>query len=94
MSRQVPVPPEHERQQIQGTQSDHSISRGEEEPAADENPFLVAEEVSFDQQSERAKHIGNLDDESAEPGHPSRENSPDTPDDLKKSIERSVPPSP
>jgi hypothetical protein len=93
MSRQIPVPPEHERQKIQETQSDHSISQGEE-PPEDENPFSVAEEVSFDQQSGRAKHIGNLDEEPAGAGQQGQENATDAADALKKSVERSVPPSP
>lgn len=93
------------RQESRSTKSDHSLSQ----PAGneiDDGPFSISEEISLDQQSDAARHVGQLSQgTSAQPdsempvseamGEAMQRDRQDTKDDpkLKQSIERAVPPS-
>lgn len=96
------------RQINQSTQSDYSLSRSSDDESDADGRFSVAEEVNFDQQSDAARHIGQMpEDMGAEQytgesasdaiGETMHSTSQDAKDDakskLKPSIERSVPPS-
>ncbi len=66
---------EVKREQPRSTQSDHSLSRGIADNAQDERDS-IAEEVSFDQQSDFARHVGQLstdDENEANDGLPNAE---------------------
>jgi hypothetical protein len=92
-------------QESRSTESDYSLSQptGDE---IDEGPFSVSEEISLDQQSDTARHVGQISqDAGAQPAGETpaseamskamRRNVEDTKEDpkLKQSIERAVPPS-
>lgn len=58
--RQMTGEPLSTPQTVRRTQSDYSLSQADDEQD-DEQRFHVAEEQSFDQQSDRARHIGHGD---------------------------------
>jgi hypothetical protein len=87
-------------QQDQSTQSDYSLSQGDDER------FRVAEEVSTDMQSDQARRIGQMPPEINASGigatpseamgdamQPPQQNERDEKEELRKSINRAVPPS-
>jgi hypothetical protein len=88
------------RQQDQSTQSDYGLSQG------DDGRFRVAEEVSTDMQSDQARRVGQMPPEINASGigaTPSeamgdamqqpQQNDQDEKEELRKSINRAVPPS-
>lgn len=88
------------------TQSDYSLSKSSDDDSADDGRYSVAEEVNFDQQSDAARHVGQMpqDTDAEQTGGVSasdamreamQKDTQDAKDDakLKSSISRAVPPS-
>ncbi|OGB24457.1 MAG: hypothetical protein A3I66_10625 [Burkholderiales bacterium RIFCSPLOWO2_02_FULL_57_36] len=88
------------------TQSDYSLSRPSDDGSADDGRFSIAEEVSFDQQSDAARNIGHMPQDTSADHHGGtsapdamrktlQQDEQDAKDNakLKPSIDRAVPPS-